>query len=398
MSAPRVIAVGGPPTFRAQVARALDGQPEAVEWMPSVTAAESGLTESSEPFDLLVLSPVVTEGDALGLAQFVSTAAPTTAVVVVRDQPHDGSLPRLIRAGVRDVVDLSQGGEDLRDALRRALAWSASLRSSQANGGNGKVRRGGQVISVFSSKGGAGKTFLACNLAAAIATMSERQTALLDLNLDLGDVFPYFGRDPAQSLQDLMALDERADRVAVMAAGVPLHHGLWGYGSPPNPGGSTLVGEAMGKVLRTLRSTFAYTIVDASSEYSDHVLASFDFSDWLCLITGLDVIGVRHLSLALQTLLSLGLPRERFRIVLNRANSKVGLSPRDIERIAGIRVNAMIPSSSLVPESLNKGRMVFLDEPRSPVAKSIGAFAEELLSAAQVATDAFAAGPNGGRR
>jgi pilus assembly protein CpaE len=80
---------------------------------------------------------------------------------------------------------------------------------------------------------------------------------------------------------------------------------------------------------------------------------------------------VKHLSKALETLLTIGLPRERFRIVLNRADSKVGLDSGDVERVMKIQVDTMIPSSGLVPMSLNKGRPVFLEEPNSKVAESI---------------------------
>ncbi len=125
-------------------------------------------------------------------------------------------------------------------------------------------------------------------------------------------------------------------------------------------------GEAVGKYLRVLRNNFAYVVVDASADYTDLALACFDLSDAICLVTGLDVVGVKHLSKALETLLTIGLPRDRFRIVLNRADSKVGLDAGDVERVMKIQVDTMIPSSRLVPTSLNKGRPVVLEEPNSP--------------------------------
>jgi pilus assembly protein CpaE len=93
------------------------------------------------------------------------------------------------------------------------------------------------------------------------------------------------------------------------------------------------------------------------------------------------VVGVKHLSKALDTLLSIGLPRERFHVVLNRADSKVGLDASDVERVMKIQVDAMIPSSRLVPTSLNKGRPVVLDEPTSEVAVSIRNLAAKFAGA-----------------
>ncbi len=127
----------------------------------------------------------------------------------------------------------------------------------------------------------------------------------------------------------------------------------------------------MGKFLRTLRADFSYVVVDASVDYSDSALVCFDLSDAICLVTPLDVVGVKHLSKALDTLLTIGLPRERFRVVLNRADSKVGLDSTDVERVMKITVDAMIPSSRLVPTALNKGRPVVLDEPNSDVSTAV---------------------------
>ena len=94
-------------------------------------------------------------------------------------------------------------------------------------------------------------------------------------------------------------------------------------------------------------------------------------------------MGVRHLSVGLQTLLSLGFPTERFRFVLNRADSKVGLSVEQVERVMNLKVDGMIPSSRLVPTSLNAGRTVLQDHPSSEVAKSIEKLALKLAAVEQ---------------
>jgi pilus assembly protein CpaE len=375
----QVIAVGMPQTFRGILARALETKQEEIGWVPSVTAAEEVLGRGHGTVDVLVLSPEVKEPDAIGLAEFVARSSPMTAVVVVGDHLSNGSLPTLIRAGVRDVVDPSRGAEDLRDALRRAIDWSAGLRAASGDGASPPAERRGYVVSIFSTKGGTGKTFFACNLAAALAARSSRRTALLDLDLSLGDVFAYFGAEPKRSLKDLVAV-EGSDGSDVSELGTPLEGGVTGFGSPPDPGAGPIGSEAMGMVLRALRSSFAYTVVDATSDFSDHVLAAFDLSDMICLMTGLDVIGVRHMSLGMQTLENLGVPKELFQIVLNRANSKVELTPGDIERVLRTKVDAKIPSSALVPRSINRSRLVWLDEPKSPVAKSITEFADKILA------------------
>jgi pilus assembly protein CpaE len=192
----------------------------------------------------------------------------------------------------------------------------------------------------------------------------------------MGDVFSYFGTEPTKQVMDLIALGEGADRETVMSNAEHLGEHLYGFGAIPDPAMQPPAGEAVGKYLRVLRNNFPYVVVDASADYTDLALACFDLSDAICLVTGLDVVGVKHLSKALETLLTIGLPRERFRIVLNRADSKVGLDAGDVERVMKIEVDTMIPSSRLVPTSLNKGRPVVTEEPNSEVALSIRRLAE----------------------
>ena len=124
-----VVAVGTPQSFRQQVARALEMGPDEVGWVQSATAAEELLINAFQPIDVLVLSPEVKEPDALGLAEFVGRQAPGTAIVLVRDHTWNGLLPAAMRAGIRDVVDMTQGTEELRDAVERAIVWATNLRS-----------------------------------------------------------------------------------------------------------------------------------------------------------------------------------------------------------------------------------------------------------------------------
>jgi len=380
MAEARIVTVGPPLTFRQQVARALGVDPDRVEWMPTVAAAEEDGKVESTP-NVVVLSPLVKEPDAFGLAEFYGRTSPTTAVVLVRERALNGSLPTAMRSGIRDVVDLSKGSTELKEALVKAVSWSDSIRSAGRDLAPEVEGPRGKVLSVFSSKGGTGKTFLVSNLASALAIESKGDVAVVDFDVDLGDVFAYFGTEPTRAMEDLTSIGDETSREAVLTMGTELGPHLWGFGSVHDPAADEMGGEAAGKVLRALRRTFDYVVVDATADYSDAALAAFDLSEDIFLVAGLDVVGVRHLSLALKTLLSLGFPQERFRVVLNRADSKVGLSASDIERVMKVSVDAQIPSSRLVPVSLNRGKPVVVVEPKSEVSKSIQAMAARLIDA-----------------
>jgi pilus assembly protein CpaE len=317
----------------------------------------------------------VKELDALGFTEFVARTEPGSAVVLVREHASAALVTAAMRAGTRDVVDLSLGNDELRDAVVRALAWTSQAGATE---GPREIRpqSQGTVVAVFSSKGGSGKTFVATSLALAVATRWQVDTAVVDLDLDMGDVHSYYGLEPKLAVADLLALGNRSDGAEVLAAGTPVADHLWAYGAPSDPTIEAPPGEAVGKLLRSIRARFAFTVVDATAEYSDQALAAFDLADTICLVASLDVVGIRHLGKGLETLALIGVPRERIRVVLNRADSQVGLSPSQVERIMHLRVDAKIPSSRLVPTALNRGRPVYLDEPRSEVAASIDSLAD----------------------
>ena len=378
MTDPRVVAVGGSPSFPPEVARALGASPDAVSWLPSISSAQRAIAEGEQPFDIVVLAPSVGDDEAIALAEFSARESAATAVLLVRDVPVDGSFPRLVRGGVRDVVDLTKGRNEFREALRRAVEWNGGMRgSASVNGSKGPT---GVVVAVFSTKGGTGKTFLACNLAAALAERSGSQVGLLDLDHDLGDVFAYFDAEPSRTLQELLTLDDGADAEAVAQLGTPLAKGITGFGSRPDPRAEPIPGAAIARMLSKLKDAFPFSVVDATSEYSDHVLAALDLSDAICLVTGLDAIGVRHMSIAMQTLQNLGVGRDRLHFVVNRADSKVDLTIQDIERLLEIHVDSRIPSSPLVPRSINQGKLLWLDKRRSDVAKGVEALADRLMA------------------
>jgi len=378
MTDPRVVAVGGLPSFPLEVARALGASPDAVLWLPSTSSAQRAMAEGGLPFDIVVLAPSVGDDEAIALAEFSARESAATAVLLVRDVPVDGAFPRLVRGGVRDVVDLTKGRNEFREALRRAVEWNSGMRgTASANGSRGRT---GVVVAVFSTKGGTGKTFLACNLAAALAERSGSQVGLLDLDHDLGDVFAYFDAEPSRTLQELLTLDDGADAEAVAQLGTPLAKGITGFGSRPDPRAEPIPGAAIARMLSKLKDAFPFSVVDATSEYSDHVVAALDLSDSICLVTGLDAIGVRHMSIAIQTLQDLGISRERLHFVVNRADSKVDLTIQDIEKLLEIHVDSRIPSSPLVPRSINQGKLLWFDKRRSDVSKGVEAFADLLMA------------------
>jgi pilus assembly protein CpaE len=129
-------------------------------------------------------------------------------------------------------------------------------------------------------------------------------------------------------------------------------------------------------VLRVLRQLFQFVVVDTPPAFTDHVLAAFDESDYVALLATLDIPALKNLKLTLETLDLLNYPRDRWRIVLNRADSKVGLQLAEVEKTLRVPIAVQIPSSRSVPASINRGVPIVLDEPSHPVSVAIKQFAE----------------------
>ena len=246
-----VVAVGTPQSFRQQLARSLEVEVDEVGWVQSATAAEELLISAYSPVDVLVLSPEVKEPDALGLAEFVGRTAPGTAIVLVRDHTWNGLLPAAMRAGIRDVVDLTQGSDELREAVERAIVWATNLRSANVDARSDRRHEGRpRDTSSPCSRPRAGRARRSSRPTSptAIADVTDEDTAAVDLDVDMGDVFTYFGREPSATVHDLMELGEGVEHDRIREVGVEVAPRTWAFGAPPDPAAETPAGEAVGQV------------------------------------------------------------------------------------------------------------------------------------------------------
>ena len=136
------------------------------------------------------------------------------------------------------------------------------------------------------------------------------------------------------------------------------------------------------RALDILRQRCAYVVVDTSANFAEVTLAAIESSDDILVMAGLDVMSLKSARIGLQTMRVLGIPFSRVKFVLNRANTRVGLTEADAERALQLKVDAALPSDILVAESVNRGIPVVTSAPRSKFAKSIDGLAELLMTSA----------------
>jgi pilus assembly protein CpaE len=327
----------------------------------------------------VVLGPTVDQTAAFRVAEQLRIWRPALGVILVRSRVDTGLLAEAMRAGVRDVVG-ERNISGLHEAVRRTEELAEAIRAQGPGGGTPGGPRG-RIITVFSAKGGCGKTTLATNMAAALADKGRREVCLVDLDLAFGDVAIALQLFPAHTIADAVPLGEYVDFGAVHALLTPHSPGLTTLVAPVEPGsGEGIPASLVSRLLQVLRDHFDYVIVDTPPAFDDHVLSAFDLSDIVALIATLDIPALKNLKLTLETMDLLNYPRDRWRIVINRADSKVGLAIGEVEKSLRAAISAQLPSSRDVPAAINRGVPIVLDDPRHPVSVAIKTFAENYVA------------------
>jgi pilus assembly protein CpaE len=332
--------------------------------------------------DTIVLGSGVSEGEAFAVADYLRVLRPSLGVILVRDAVTTDLLKEALRAGLLDVIDRSDV-HGLQTAVKRSAHLAAAMRDQGPEGsvaGTGAPAEPlprGRVVTMFSAKGGCGKTTFATNLAAALADRGRRQVCVVDLDLAFGDVAIAMQLFPAHTIADAVPLNGAIDSTAVAA--MLTHHsaGLSAIVAPTEPSAAeTIHPTLISHLLEVLRNEFDYVVVDTPPTFDDQVLAALDVSDLITLIVTPDVPALKTLKVALETLIELRYSRDKFRLVLNRSDSKVGISHAEVEKTALIPLSAQIPSSRDVPSTINRGVPIVQDSPNHPVSLAIRRFAE----------------------
>jgi pilus assembly protein CpaE len=327
---------------------------------------------------VVVVGPHVDLETALDLAAAERVSRPHLSVVLVRVRISTTVLKEALRAGVREVVKiedvagLGQICHDLQE-LGRQLRGSAAPAPAAPRQGQAPA----QVITVFSAKGGCGKTTLATNLAAAMAK-AGRSTCLVDLDLTFGDVAISLQLPPTHTIGDAVAIG-RLDESALR--GLVTHHSehLDALLAPVEPGVAESVSAAVvGELISVLKQMYDVVVIDTPAAFSDQALAAFDATEEFLLVATLDVPAIKNLKLTLEMLQLLNYPRERWHIVLNRADAKVGLSVDDVQKMLNLPIAVQIPSSRAVPASINRGVPLVLDAPGHAVSDAVRKLAKRL--------------------
>jgi pilus assembly protein CpaE len=334
---------------------------------------------------LVVIGPRAPTNEALAFAASLRMSRPAVGVVLTRHEVDVALLTSALQSGVREVV---RAGDDaaLAAACRRSYEVSRRMVADNTPAVP-EAGRHGQIVTVFAAKGGCGKTTLATNLGVVLAMGTGHRVCIVDLDLAFGDVAISMQLDPARTVVDALPMAGHLDTTGAASLLTRYRPGLEVLLAPVTPGDAEKISPALvGELLTVLRSIFDYVVVDTPAQFSEHVLIAMDSSDHHALLTTPDVPALKNLRVTLDMLDLLSYPRQIRSIVVNRSDSKVGLSLEQVEQVVRCPISARVPSSRAVPISINKGTPITLDSPAHPVSHAIARFAQQRILPAAEAT------------
>ena len=290
-------------------------------------------------------------------------------VVVMTTGSPNGFVRRVFESGADDIVTLPEPPERVAFALEKAVAR----------------RRGAAVatgialapmVCVLGPKGGTGKTLVSTNVAVALALEGHR-TALVDLDLQFGDVGLALGLRPDKTIYDLVRSGGSLDEDKLDAYLVRHSSGLGVLLAPTRPDqASAVTVDFLRDVFTNLRSMCDYVLVDTPPGFTPEVIAAIDSSSNVCIVGMLDSLSLKNTKLGLETLDLMGYDPKRISLVLNRADTRVGITQDDVTLIIGRDPEVLIPSDRQIPISVNEGVPIVVADERSEAARAFRRLAE----------------------
>lgn len=351
---------------------------------------------------LVLFGPGAPLADAVEFAGQCRLRRPELGVILLRPELDVHVLADALKAGVREVVDPSDHAA-LLAASARSRDLSRQLVQKQARptgratvpGAAGPAGPGefaaeemteAQVITVFSAKGGCGKSTIATNLAITLAhgskTSGRRRVCLIDLDLAFGDVAIMLQLSPQRTIADAVPVADRIDETGLRtlltryepSSGVSVDVLL----APVQPAqAEEVTRDLITEVVHLARGMYDFVVIDTASAFTEQMLAALDATHHYVLVGTPELPSLKNLRVTLDMFDLLDYRREARTVVLNRADSKVGLTMTEIEKVVRVPIAGFVPSSRDVPLSANRGVPLAAGQPQHPVSGAIRELAEK---------------------
>jgi len=327
------------------------------------------------PSDVLVVACGEPSDEAVAFIRSACDRRPGRPVVVMTGAAENGNVARVFEAGADDLIRLTEEDWWSSDDLSQHLAFVLEKAVARRAGTPTATTEGGRLICVLGPKGGIGKTLTASNLSASLVETGASVT-VVDVDLQFGDVGLALGLRPDRTIYDLARSAGSIDAEKLDAYLATHESGVRALLAPTRPDQAGVVTpDLLATVYPVLRSMSDYVIVDTPPGFTPEVITSIDSSSDVCLVGMLDSLSLKNTKLGLETLELMGYAEERMRLVLNRADSRVGITPADVAEIVGRTPDVLIPSARDITRSVNEGIPIVRAQPRSEAARAFRSLA-----------------------
>jgi pilus assembly protein CpaE len=334
-------------------------------------AAGLGLVNGLHP-EILILELPLPADAALETVHALKIEHSGMGVIVTAQDASPQLILRCMRSGAQEFLTRPVDNRELGEAVRRLSG--ISRRNSAGR------RKAGRTITVFSSKGGVGVTTVATNLAVSCAKNLKKNTVLVDLNLQMGDVGLMLDMRPEYTMADAAGptnLDESRLK------GLLTRHesGVYLLSTPEDPVEAEKVTPgALLEIFGLLRGMFDVIVVDAGHVFDSRVLEVLNLADLILVVGVLDVPTVRNVRRCLHLFQQLGYSQDKVKIVVNRYEKKTEVKSDHLEEAVESKVFWMIPNDyKTVISAIDAGNPAILRSPRAKISQSIDLLARELL-------------------
>jgi pilus assembly protein CpaE len=347
---------------------------------------------TQSPGDVLV---VACQQYTVGVGEYVADASrlyPARPVVLMCPTMGNGYVSQAFAAGVDDIVALPRES-DAETARTMATQVAFTLEKAVARRRGVPLATTGkkqaEVICVLGLKGGSGKTLTVANLACALADAGQR-VAIVDLDFQFGDVGLALGLSPERTVYDLIRSGGSIDREKLDDFLATHQSGVRALLAPARPDEAGIVtAEFMrDSVYPLLREMFDFVVIDTPPSFTATVIGAVDISTEICVVAMLDALSLKNTRLGLETLDLMDQDIGRVKLVLNRADSNVGISRDDVVAVLGREPDVLVPSDRNVVRSINAGEPIALAHKRADAARSFHALARLYLTEADLASTA----------
>lgn len=348
------------------------------------------LTQQHQP-DIILMDINMPGVDGITASQAISKSDPGSQIIIMSVQSEVDYLRRAMLAGARDFLMKPFSGDELVSAVRRVHetrpAVAAPVPAAQlASSGGAAVpraaarRKEGQIITVYSPKGGSGSTTVAVNLAVALAARGY-QTVIVDGSLQFGDVALMLNLKTTTTLVDLIGRIEELDEELISSLVMSHKSGLKALLAPSRPEMAELVtGEHMKVLMKRLRSCFEFVVVDTSTSLDDVALTELDLADRIVLVAQQSLPSLKNISRFFDLTEDLKYPPQKVMLVVNRESNRMSISLKDVADTLKRTVVATVPVDDAVAgEAADQGRpLVSGAWQKRPISVALARLAEQI--------------------